>query len=113
MGNTTVELTELNDSGLSGMATLEEVNGKVKVALELSGPKSSNPQPAHIHVGSCPEPGAVKYPLTSVVDGKSKTILDIKMSTIEETIKEEGSLAVNVHKSAQEAKTYVSCGNLK
>ncbi|HSE34617.1 MAG TPA: peptidoglycan-binding protein [Candidatus Paceibacterota bacterium] len=64
--------------------------------------------PAHIHVGSCPTPGAVKYPLNPVVNGKSKTVLDV---SVEELVKGL-PLAVNLHKSATELATSVACGNL-
>lgn len=104
----TVTLLEQNDSGESGMATLMEVDGKVKVSLKLTGAPASVTQPAHIHVGACPDVGAVKYPLTSPEDGISETMLDITMAQL----KSELPLGINVHKSATEAKVYVSCGNL-
>src|SRR5260221_2068043 len=62
----TVNLDTQNKSGESGTATLQEVDGKVVVTLSLTGFPTGVTQPAHIHVGSCPNPGAVKFPLTSV-----------------------------------------------
>lgn len=105
---TTVTLSEQNDSGQSGTATLSEVDGKVKVTLQMSGAPAGVTQPAHIHEGSCPDVGAVKYPLTSPVDGVSETILDVTL----EQLKSELPLGINVHKSATEAAVYVSCGDL-
>lgn len=104
----TVTLSEQNDSGESGTATLMEVEGKVKVTLNLTGAPKDIAQPAHIHVGACPDVGAVKYPLTSPVNGASETTLDVTLAQL----KSELPLGINVHKSATEAKVYTSCGDL-
>ena len=103
-----VTLSEQNASGESGTATLIEVDGKVKVTLKLGAPVGVT-QPAHIHVGACPDVGAVKYPLTSPVDGMSETTLDITLAELKSGL----PLGINVHKSAQEASVYVSCGDLE
>ena len=103
------DLLPQNNSGLSGKAMLKEENGKVRVRVQLSGPKSDVPQPAHIHGGSCPKPGAVYYPLASVEKGKSETLVDVSLAKL----KSELPLAVNLHKSAAESGIYVSCGDLK
>lgn len=105
----TVTLSEQNSSKESGIATLMEVDGKVKVTLKMTGAPSGVAQPAHIHIGACPEVGAVKYPLTSPVDGMSETMLDVTLAKL----KSELPLGINVHKSVPEAKVYVSCGDLK
>src|SRR5688572_746697 len=55
-----VVLTEQSDLGQTGTATLTEESGKVKVVLDMKGGTFTAPQPAHIHIGNCPEPGAVK-----------------------------------------------------
>lgn len=104
-----VNLNAQSDSTESGKAMLKEVSGKVMVSLDLTGAPKSIIQPAHIHMGSCPIPGEVKYPLTSILDGKSETTLDIGL----DQLLKELPLAINVHKSASEAKVYVTCGNLQ
>jgi hypothetical protein len=105
----TITLAELNGSGESGTAMLEEVDGKVTVTVNLTGyPKDGTPQPAHLHVGECPGVGAVKYPITSLVNGTSVTMLDVTLAQL----KSELPLALNVHKSAAEAKVYTACGGL-
>ena len=103
-----ITLSEQNASGESGTATLTEENGKVKVVLNLTGAPDSVTQPAHIHVGACPNVGAVKYALTSPVNGLSETILDVTL----DQLKAEQPLGLNVHKSTNEASVYVSCGDL-
>lgn len=104
----TVALAAQNNSKETGTATLREVNGKVVVTLNVTGEPKGAVQPAHIHLGACPNPGAIKYPLTNVVDGKSETALNVTM----DKLRGELPLAVNVHKSASQSKVYVSCGNL-
>lgn len=104
----TVTLTEENKSGQKGTAVLEEVGGKVKVTVSLTGTKMAAAQPAHIHIGICPGVGAVKYPLTNVVSGSSVTMLDVTMADLVAG----GPLALNVHKSANEAGVYTACGGL-
>lgn len=103
-----VTLSEQNKSNESGTATLMEVDGKVKVTLKLTGVSSGVTQPAHIHVGKCPEVGEVKYPLTSPVEGMSETMLDVSLAQL----RSELPLGINVHKSPTEATVYVACGDL-
>ncbi|MDO8600386.1 MAG: cupredoxin domain-containing protein [bacterium] len=104
----TVTLGAQNNSGESGSALLEDLNGKTKVSIRLSGAPSGVPQPAHIHLGACPAPGAVKYPLSNVSNGNSETMLEISL----ENLLKELPLAINVHKSAAEAGVYVACGDI-
>jgi Cu/Zn superoxide dismutase len=104
----TVTLDALNNSGESGTATLTEVDGKTVVTLDLTGAPKGITQPAHIHVGECPGVGAVKYNLTFPKDGKSETTLDVNLETIMSSV----PLAINIHKSANDAKTYVACGEI-
>ncbi len=102
-----VALSAQNNSGESGMAEVSEVDGRAKVVITLSGELQGVAQPAHIHVGSCPGPGAVKYPLSNVVNGVSETVLDVPFSAL----KNFAALSINIHKSAAEIKTYVACGD--
>ncbi len=113
-GQTTTDtMVEQNNSGQSGTVrfTLSPDNTTLTVEINISG-GSSVPQPAHIHKGSCdnldPKPF---YPLNNVVDGKSVTVIteaDVKSLDYESS----NQFAVNVHKSATEVSTYVSCGDI-
>lgn len=106
----TIQLTEQNASGQSGTAVVTEgPNGNAVVTLTLSGGIFTAPQPAHVHVGSCPTPGAVKYPLSDVVNGMSVTTLD---ASYEDMTQATDKLAINVHKSASESKVYTACGDV-
>lgn len=104
----TVVLEEQNESGESGTAVLEEIEGKLLVTLKLAGAPEEISQPTHIHAGNCPDVGAVVYPLGFAEDGDSETDLEVSFLELEEQM----PLAINVHKSTPEAKVYVSCGDL-
>ena len=104
----TVELTEENDSGESGKARLVEENNQVTVTISIDDSPEDVSQPAHIHLGSCPEVGGVKYPLTNILNGESITTVDVTL----DQLKSELPLAINIHKSVDEASVYVSCGNI-
>ena len=105
-----VTLGELNKSGQTGEALITGVGtDSIKVNITLTGKVSTAAQPAHIHIGACPKPDAVKYPLTNVEKGVSETTLPVTL----DQLLSELPLAVNVHKSAADAKTYTSCGDIK
>ena len=105
----TVELTEENDSDESGKAKLVEENNQVTVVtISMDGAPEDVSQPAHIHLGSCLDVGEVKYPLTNILNGESTTTIDVTL----DQLKSELPLAINIHKSVDEAGVYVSCGNI-
>lgn len=103
-----MQLATQNNSGESGTATLTEANGQTTVVVEMTGFTANVSQPAHIHLGSCPKVGAVKYPLTNVLNGKSTTVLNATLSQIQSEL----PLGINIHKSAAEASVYTACGDL-
>ena len=103
-------------SGTGTMAT----SGKVKVRIELwekDMMKNSMmgtgtavvSHPAHIHTGSCSVQGGIKWTLNPVVGGRSETTLDVSLQDLVMAM----PLYVNVHKSAEELATAISCGDIK
>ena len=106
----TFALNEQSGLGQSGTATLTpNADGTLTVTLALSGGTFSAPQPSHIHLGSCPTPGGIKFDLDNVVNGKSETLINASWS---ELVAAGEKLALNVHKSGAESKVYTACGNL-
>jgi hypothetical protein len=105
----TVRLAQQNKSGETGTARLTAQGDQTKVEISLKGAPKGVPQPAHIHDGSCakldPKP---KHGLENVVDGKSTTTVPAKLDELLN-----GRNAINVHKSAEDIKTYVACGNIR
>lgn len=104
-----IDLKEQNRSGLTGTATIAESGGKTKVLVILNGQSVGTPMPVHIHVGSCPKPGAIKFPLNTLAAGASDTTLEVTV----DQLKAMEPLAINIHKSAVDLASYVACGDLK
>jgi hypothetical protein len=106
-GGRVFALASQNGSGQHGTVALKPRGSKTVVEIHLLGAPSTA-EPAHIHSGSCSHLNpAPKYPLTSVVDGISETTVNAPIAVLTA-----GNLAVNVHKSVNDLKTYVACGNL-
>jgi hypothetical protein len=104
----TVKLGPQSGSGESGTATLTKAGDKqTKVSLSIDGGKA-DAQPAHIHKGTCanldPKPA---FPLSPVTGGKSETTVNASLDDLKK------GYAINGHKSAQDLKTYVFCGEIK
>lgn len=106
--STVVSLTTLSDSGVTGTVTLTELgDGRTEVAIRVQ-PGANPNMPAHIHPGSCadliPQP---KHPLENVVDGVSTTIVSATVAELTA-----GGLAVNLHRSNDDLRTYTACADL-
>ena len=101
----TITLGPGRDSDQNGTATLTAKGNQTLVVLNIKPGAAGVAQPAHIHAGDCPVPGDVKYPLTNIVDGKSSTTVDVKLSDLLK-----GGFAINAHLSAQDLGKYVACG---
>jgi hypothetical protein len=106
--STVVQLRTLNNSGVTGSVTLVDAGeGRTQVQVRVD-PAGNLDMPAHIHPGSCdsliPQP---KHPLENVVNGSSTTIVRASLGDLTR-----GGLAVNLHKSNQDLKTYTACAEL-
>ncbi len=100
----TISLETLNASGVTGTVSFSDVGGRTKVDVTVD-PAGNPDMPAHIHPGSCdeliPQP---KYPLENVRNGISTTVVPAPISELFA-----GGLAVNIHKSNDDLKTYTAC----
>lgn len=105
-----INMGAMNGSKQDGSASAEAKGSGVLVTVKVFNEPKGASEPAHIHKGTCKklDPAPFK-PLSNVVDGKSVTT--VAGVTIDELKK--GTYAINVHKSAADLKTYVSCGDLK
>jgi Cu/Zn superoxide dismutase len=105
----TVAMHAENKSGETGTATLTQLPNGVKVEVSIKGAPSTA-QPTHIHPGTCTKLNpAPEAPLSPLENGKSVTVLNGKK--LSDFIG--GKFSVNVHKSANDLGTYVSCGLIK
>jgi hypothetical protein len=103
-----ITLRTLNDSGVTGTVSFGDLGGRTGVEIEVD-PGGNPDMPAHIHPGTCdnltPQP---KYPLENVKNGTSKTVVPASMTELFA-----GNLAVNIHKSNDDLKTYTACIEIK
>lgn len=102
-----VTMDKGRDGDLHGTAVLLAQGAKTEVNLFLT-PNIGVAQPVHIHEGACPGVGAVKFPLTNIEEGHSKTVVDASLADLTK-----GGYAINSHLSAQDSGKYVACGNIK
>lgn len=104
----TVQLDELNDSGVSGSATLTATGeNQTTVTIQVEG--ATGDHPAHIHTGTCDDlnPNPL-FPLNDVdANGQSETVIDASLDQLSG-----GGFAINLHKSQQEIGVYTACGNI-
>jgi hypothetical protein len=98
-----------SNSGQAGNASVTDVKDGVNVTIHIKSEPKGATEPAHIHPGTCTKLNPAPWkPLNPVVNGNSMThVAGISVAQIKK-----GKYAVNVHKSATDLKTYVSCGDL-
>ena len=120
-----VELTESRDSGVSGTATLEDVEGGVEVALEMRGlPEPGIKHINHIHAGgTCADDRAgrtapVTIPLETITaqdDGTGSSTTTIEDVSTAELFGEEKERFVLLHAVTQEGEGVppgIACADL-
>jgi hypothetical protein len=108
-GSLQINMGQQNKSGEAGNASVVDYKGGVNVTIHIKSEPKGASQPAHIHKGTCKKLDPAPWkPLNPVVNGQSFTHLaGVSVAQIKK-----GNYAINVHKSANDLKTYVSCGDL-
>lgn len=103
-----IDLQTLNDSGVTGTVSFTDGGDRTGVLVTVD-PAGNPDMPAHIHPGTCddltPQP---KYPLENVKDGTSNTLVPASIAELFA-----GGLAVNIHKSNDDLKTYTACVDIR
>lgn len=103
-----IEFEELNDSGLSGIATLYEAGGQTIVELELEG--TGDEHPVHIHEGTCDDiqPESA-YNLENVGrDGASTTLIDVSLPELIE-----GDYVIDLHLAPDQLGLLIACAGIE
>ncbi len=103
-----VHLSPQNHSGETGTATLSQIGSNTVVNVVTKG-GPANPQPIHIHKGTCAKLNpAPFYPLTTLQGGKSVTTLKgVSLMSLQN-----GDFAINIHHSTSDIPTYYACGDI-
>lgn len=103
-----VEIEELNDSGLSGTATLYDAGERVIVEFDLEGAGGNHP--ARIYEGVCgdmnPEP---LHELENIDDnGQSATVIDATLAGLLEE-----NHAIGIHLGPNQLGTLIGCADIE
>jgi len=103
----TIDFTELNDSGVSGTATLFAAGDATIVTFDLEG--TGEEHPAHIHQGTCddiqPEPA---YNLQNVgEDGATTSQVEVPLDELID-----GDYVIDLHLAANQLGTLIVCGEI-
>lgn len=105
---TTIDLRELNESGVTGTVTLSSQGEATRISIQLAGDAVTGDHIAHLHNGTCEAPGEYTYTLNPVSDqGTSETVVNL---TLDELMA--GGYMVNVHPSEADWDTWMVCGEL-
>jgi hypothetical protein len=103
----TIQLEELNDSGVSGTVVLTAQGQATRISINLTGNVTGD-HVAHLHDGTCEAPGEYTYTLNPVsANGTSETVVNL---TLDELLS--GAYFVNVHPSEANWDTWMVCGQL-
>jgi hypothetical protein len=110
----TAHMTPMNGSKIEGTATVvPDGNGKMTVTITIAGGEKGQTYPWHVHTGKCSTgggvygPGSAYTPITLDPYGAGKVTVTVPVAA-----PESGDYHVNVHKSASDMATIVSCGDL-
>ncbi|CAA9289680.1 MAG: hypothetical protein AVDCRST_MAG77-4595 [uncultured Chloroflexi bacterium] len=109
----TVNLAAVNNSGVTGTATMTDMGGnRTQVVVRLTGAQVNAAGPAHIHDGTCANPNpAPKYPLNNVQNGTSTSEVGASIAELMAS-----PMLVNIHRTPPPAPTdtsgYMTCGNI-
>ena len=114
IGNWSSTLSPQNNSGIRGTASVQSRAAGSRVTVHITGAASGTAHPWHVHRGTCGNDqgivgGAEEYKALQVgSDGTAHAEEDIPVA-----LSEDQNYFVNIHKSATDLKTIVSCGALR
>jgi hypothetical protein len=103
-----IDFEELNDSGLSGTATLYEAGDQTIVELDLDG--TGDEHPVHIHEGTCDDiqPESA-YDLENVGrEGTSVSLIDVSLSELVE-----GDYVIDLHLAPNQLGLLIACAGIE
>jgi LPXTG-motif cell wall-anchored protein len=105
--SSTLQLTQQNNSGISGTATFTPQADGLRVDLKVTG-AGAGPQPAHIHEGTCAQLNPTpQFTLSSVTNGSSSTVVQTTAQALTAS-----PHAIHLHKSTDELTVYVACADI-
>jgi hypothetical protein len=110
MAGVTVQMIEVRDSGLNGMAVITPKGRYAsQVAIQMTGAPSGTRETASIYTGSCELIGGNAYLLNDLVNGLSTTTIEVSLS---ELLGQQLPLAINIQDTSESA-TSTACGDIE
>jgi hypothetical protein len=103
-----VEITPLNDSGVTGQGILTPMGSETQVMVALNAAAGGTTHPGHIHQGTCESPGSVVQPLQPIT-------LDANGSgTMTTTVPVDPNMVMNGQHVIlyHGADAYIACGSI-
>ncbi len=101
-----IDLFKSNESGQSGIATVDEFAGQTQIVLQMVSWDEDIVQPAQIRSGNCGNIREVRYQLNNIVNGRSETVVNISARDVTG----ERPFVVVVYESLENPDSIVSCG---
>ncbi|HEV3152263.1 MAG TPA: hypothetical protein VGZ02_00505 [Candidatus Baltobacteraceae bacterium] len=104
-----INMGAMNGSKQDGTASVSDKGTGIVVVVHLNNEPKGASEPSHIHQGTCKNINPAPWKLLkNVVDGSAtSTVAGVTVAQLKKA-----HYAINVHKSANDLKTYVSCGDL-
>jgi hypothetical protein len=103
----TVDLTEVDESGVEGSARIVSANGSSEVeVLITAGLEDDGEYSADIHEGTCDDPGDVAFELEDLDGGVSESEIDVELIDLMD-----GNHSINIHADGDEEQR-VACGEI-
>jgi hypothetical protein len=125
MRSVELQLTQSRDSGVSGTANLQDVQGGVEVTLNMQGlPEAGIEHINHVHGGGTCEddraenPAPVTLPLTTITaeaDGTGSattTLEDVTVGELQDPSEQQRYIAFHAEQQGNEVPPVISCADL-
>ena len=93
----TVQLASVQNSGVTGEATLTAQGEQTQATVRLAGLKGTGAHPGHIHQGTCDKLGSVVAPLPSITPGADGTGTATGTAAVPMNTAMNGQHVVNYH----------------
>ncbi|HTE84500.1 MAG TPA: hypothetical protein VK821_07190, partial [Dehalococcoidia bacterium] len=105
----TLTLGPGRDATQAGTVTITPQGDTMLIVVNMTEPNPAGngaDQLNHIHMGKCPGVGAVQYPFTNIVNGKSTTTVNASLASVSD-----GNHSINVHQgtAAPASGIYTAC----
>lgn len=111
-GAATINMQPLNNSGVTGEATVTPMDGQTQVTVMLSGSPQAGTHQGHIHQGTCESLGSVVTPLQPIETPAGGTGTMITMVDLAPATVMNGQHIIAYHEAGGDPGQAVVCGSI-